>query len=330
MLRGKAIFIISLFAIAAAIIFWLLYHKGQALWPAAQSLTKTAATLTTGGPPVKPAMKRVRTAQGEIEIPVEPKRIVALYYLGHLLTLGVTPVGASQAELEYTFLKEKVAGIANVGQSLEKIAALEPDLIIAIDRQNYEQLAKIAPTVVIPWDHKDVYEELRELAALLNKNQAAETWITAFEIKAERARQKLAGAIAASETVGIYEIWGKGVWLINIDYGRGARNLYKTFQLKPPETAAKYIIAKGDGINLSLETLPQYAADHMFVLVSPAQGGQKQAGEIMESDIWRNLPAAKNNHIYEIDRKEFWPNDPISLENQLDIQLEMLLSRNKK
>ena len=98
---------------------------------------------------------------GEIEIPKDPKRIVATQYLGHLLTLGVKPVGAGTASLNQYFAGS-TDGIEDIGDdqaALEKIVSLDPDLIIRPSDKNYEQFAKIAPTIVIPWGAKDLYAE---------------------------------------------------------------------------------------------------------------------------------------------------------------------------
>ena len=51
------------------------------------------------------ATRKFETVMGEIEIPKEPKRIVATQYLGHLLTLGVKPVGAGTASLNQYFCR---------------------------------------------------------------------------------------------------------------------------------------------------------------------------------------------------------------------------------
>lgn len=329
MFQKKRNLICNVWIIIVIIVFAIYSNQGSGLIDASRALTNVDKMKSDHKSAEIPMMKKIKTVQGEIDIPVKPKRIVAINYLGYLLTLGVKPVGAGSTELEYTFLQDKITGIANVGESIERIVALDPDIIITMDRQNYEILSQIAPTVVIPWSAKDVYEQLRELAVILDREKEAEDWIKSFEIKEKYAREQMAGVIGKDETVGIYEIWGKGLWIINKDYGRGARNLYETFEFTPPVAARQYILGKSGGINLSLETLPQYAADHMFVLVSPGDGGAKQASEIMESQVWKNLQAVKNNHVYEINRYEFWSNDPISLENQLDIQMKMLLSQNR-
>jgi iron complex transport system substrate-binding protein len=71
-------------------------------------------------------------------------------------------------------------------------------------------------------------------------------------------------------------------------------------------------------------------ADHMFVTVYAADGGDKRAADIMNSELWKNLPAVKNNRVYKLDIDQFAAGDLISLEKQLDIQVQMLLPQNKK
>ncbi|BAH46702.1 putative ABC transporter substrate binding protein [Brevibacillus brevis NBRC 100599] len=46
------------------------------------------------------------------------------------------------------------------GTSLEKVLAMNPDLLIVFEGdQNIEQFTKIAPTVVIPYAKKSIREE---------------------------------------------------------------------------------------------------------------------------------------------------------------------------
>lgn len=282
----------------------------------------------------KPETRLYKTVKGDIEIPVEPKRIVATQYLGHLLTLGVKPVGAGSASLKQYFLQDRTEGIADIGDdsvALEKIALLEPDLIIRPSDKNYEQFSKIAPTIVVPWGQKDVMDELRDFGDMVGKKAEAEAAIKRFEAKAAEAKQKLAGVIGPDETVGVYEIWAKSFWAVSQSFGRGTRNLYASLGYSPPESLKKYIFEKGgSGLDMSLEVLPQHAADHMFVTVYAVDGGDKRAAEIMNSELWRNLPAVKNNRVYKLDIDQFAAGDLISLEKQLDIQVQMLLSHNKK
>jgi iron complex transport system substrate-binding protein len=108
----------------------------------------------------------VEHALGETTIPAQPKRVVSLGYVDHdyLYALGVAPVGVREWWGEYPYAtwpwaEEARAAIGAepavfIGDSisLEWVLAQEPDLILAVfegvDQPLYEQLSKIAPTVV--------------------------------------------------------------------------------------------------------------------------------------------------------------------------------------
>jgi len=100
----------------------------------------------------------VEHAMGEAEVSGTPENVVVLDTgeLDSAMTLGVTPVGSVEAVegLGYPSYLEGMDGIENVGTieqpNLEKIAALEPDLILSSKLRHekiYDQLSQIAPTV---------------------------------------------------------------------------------------------------------------------------------------------------------------------------------------
>src|SRR3712207_754469 len=107
----------------------------------------------------------VETAFGDVEIPEEPQRVVALGWSDAetALALGVQPVGASDwlafggegvgpwAEGLYDEAPEI---IDTMEPSFEAIAALEPDLILDTrsdaTQERYDLLSAIAPTVGQP------------------------------------------------------------------------------------------------------------------------------------------------------------------------------------
>ncbi|MEJ5944100.1 ABC transporter substrate-binding protein [Pseudokineococcus basanitobsidens] len=107
----------------------------------------------------------VDTAFGEIEIPEEPQRVVALGWSDAetALALGIQPVGASDwlgfggdgvgpwAEGLYD---ESPTIISTLEPELEQIAALQPDLILDTrsdgTQERYDALSQIATTVGIP------------------------------------------------------------------------------------------------------------------------------------------------------------------------------------
>ncbi|GIP15499.1 iron(3+)-hydroxamate-binding protein YxeB [Paenibacillus montaniterrae] len=273
--------------------------------------------------------QKYESVMGEIEIPVEPKRIVATQYVGHLLTLGVKPVGAGTASLNQYFLQDHIDGIVDIGDdsvALEKIIELKPDLIIRPSDKNYDQFSKIAPTIVIPWGQMDLYTELREFGRFLGKENEAEQAIEEYESKIAEAKEKLNGVVKEGETVGVYEIWAKNFWAVGESFGRGTRNLYSGLGFEPPAKLKEHVANGGAGLDMSLEALPEMAADYMFVTVYGADGGDERAEEIMSSSLWTSLPAYKNNRIFVLDINQFSAGDLISLSKQLDIQTELLLN----
>ncbi|MEV6972305.1 iron-siderophore ABC transporter substrate-binding protein [Kitasatospora sp. NPDC093806] len=112
---------------------------------------------TDAAPGVYP--RTVRHAMGETVIPARPTRVVVLDTgeLDNVVSLGIQPVGVVHTDGSKTmpsYLKDKAGNPANVGTinslNLEAIAALKPDLILGSQlraQDQYEQLAKIAPTV---------------------------------------------------------------------------------------------------------------------------------------------------------------------------------------
>lgn len=107
----------------------------------------------------------VDTKFGSVEVPKDPQKVVALGWgdAETALALGVQPVGASDwvefggkgvgpwAEDLYDQAPEI---IATMEPDFEKIAALEPDLILDTkssgDQKRYDRLSEIAPTVGAP------------------------------------------------------------------------------------------------------------------------------------------------------------------------------------
>jgi len=100
---------------------------------------------------------------GETEIPTNPKRVVTAYHLGHMLALGVRPLGAATYILQYSEKAMETTGVIDLGAplNLEVIAGLEPDLIILIEA------------------NQDPVKDIRLVGDLLNKKDEAEQWIKA-------------------------------------------------------------------------------------------------------------------------------------------------------
>jgi iron complex transport system substrate-binding protein len=278
--------------------------------------------------------RTVKTVKGEVEIPANPKRLITDFYLADLLALGIKPLGSIQMSLNNPYIKDKVDGIEDIGTpvSIEKVLSLKPDLIIMQSDENYEKLSKIAPTVVIPYNSEgDFYGEFRKIADLVGKKDEAEKWIQSFEKKAEEARNQLKDKVRQDETFGIYELQEDKLYIFGDNWGRGSQVLYKALKLSPPEKMQELIKQGTQYKELSLEALPEYAADNIFITTWSAQGkNDKKLEELKNSAIWKNLDAVKNNQVYEMNFDNMYYADPYSLEGQLDLMVEKIMASHKK
>ncbi|MBC6314958.1 iron-hydroxamate ABC transporter substrate-binding protein [Listeria grandensis] len=267
-----------------------------------------------------------------VEIPDDPKKIVVTEYMGSLAALGVKPIGATSFVLQNPYLDPYKKGVEDIGDpaSAEKVAELQPDLIIVSGEDQYNQMKKIAPTILIPYNtYKNVQDELTAIAEIVGKEQQAKDWLADFDQKAAKARAKIADVVGPDTTVGLYEGDDKNFYVFGDNWGRGGQVLYNALQLKAPKKIQDEVI-KGDGYKqISLEVLPDFAADYMFVTRFKHGDSRNGALDGMEaSSIWKDLPAYKAKHIFTMDFDDMYNYDPIAVEGQMDLVVNKILDGN--
>ena len=206
---------------------------------------------------------------GTAEVKAEPKRIVTVGLVEQdaLLALGVVPVGTTE------WFGEKPGAIWDWAQpalgsapkptvltntdgiQFEKVAALRPDLILAVysglTAQDYATLSKIAPTVAQPEDSIDYGVSWQDLTRTVGKSVGreaqADKLVTDTEAKFEQVKKdhpEFVGATALMATT--YE----GYWVYGPEDSRGRFLTELGFKL-PDGLAA--VTGKEFGANLSKE-----------------------------------------------------------------------------
>jgi iron complex transport system substrate-binding protein len=135
----------------------------------------------------------IEHARGETEVPTAPTRVVVLepVQLDTSVALGVIPVGAavlSEATGIPAYLGEPAAGIEMVGTvaepSLEKIAALKPDLILGTETRHsalYDQLSAVAPTVFMATQTDPWQDNVGLVARALGDEAAADELLAEYD-----------------------------------------------------------------------------------------------------------------------------------------------------
>lgn len=244
----------------------------------------------------------VRHAGGETQVPLEPERIVALDepVVDALLILGIQPVGAPTRNGSFqSQLAPRLEGTEPVGNygtpNLEAIVALEPDLILRdiwFDEEVGTQVARIAPTVVIEaWGTRGP-DTLLTVGQLVGKEEQAQTRIAQYQDKVAAARERLSGfdePVALMRLRSERDFYLQGV----VDNQNGLTTfLYEDLGLTPDPLTAKL-----ERQSLSLEVVPSFEAEHLFVSVEDEATYQS----LLEDPLWQNVPAVQKGQVYPVD-----------------------------
>lgn len=242
----------------------------------------------------------------EVEIPVDPERVV--YHgegYGDLLALNIKTVGAGFSWITNYAWEDRVKDVEDVGFpiNVEKTLSLKPDLIIigTSDEKTYSQLSKFAPTIVFD-TFAPLNQRLTELGDILNKKEEATQWMDAYTEKADKMWESLVAddIIKPDETASVLTYY-PGDRLFVMARAGLSQVLYDSNVLKPGDKIQK-ILDDGTGFaEISTELLPEYAGDRIFILTPVDDEAKQSTKEMMESPIWKNLPAVKNGHVYTFD-----------------------------
>lgn len=264
------------------------------------------------------ATRTIKHLKGEREIPANPERVIVLSHVsweGSLLSVGVKPIAAVTFDGEFApHLADELAGVHPLEYAtepeLEEILQLNPDLLIVSDRFDkvYEQLEKIAPTVMIEVGG-DWKEDHLKICEAVGKLEEGHKVIEELSEKAKAAREQLAEKVADKTVLSV---------AINRDnirvYGRTnhAMNalLYDDLQLTPPEG-----IPYDFGENISVEGLSAFNPD--FIIDSTYFNSGEYYDSVVEGNVWNSLEAVKNGHVYTLTNIwGFW--DPIERSKGID------------
>jgi iron complex transport system substrate-binding protein len=256
----------------------------------------------SGGGSEESGGRVVKHAMGEAEISGTPENVVVLDTgeLDSAMTLGVSPVGSVEAVdgLGYPSYLEGTDGIENVGTieqpNLEKIAALEPDLILSSRLRHekiYDQLSEIAPTVFTETTGVTWKENFDLHAEALNKTQKAEQVEEEYEESIDEFEGEMSEDPPEVSVVrflpGDTRIYQKGSFIGTILEDAG---------LPRPESQDVEDFAI---LNASQELIPKMGGDVIFTTIYGPENDTTQQN-IMSDPLWRKLEAVEQERVYEV------------------------------
>ncbi len=270
----------------------------------------------SGGGDASGETRTVRHADGETEAPVEAERIVALdpVMLTTLTALGVKPVAAPEADaggtegLGLEYLEGRVEGVESLGKesgiNLGKIAALEPDLLLGAgpladdELKPYCRLSQIAPTASVEYDFLEFKNFLRNTARILQREERAEELISDYDERVRSLRGAMDGRLMETE-LSLVRFSSGGVYLRISDFGCAIAD-----EAGIPRPPNQRFDPTGErlSIDLSLELIPDIAADAIFVYIDDLDRAEDEAAfeSYSENPLWRQLEAVENDRVYEV------------------------------
>lgn len=259
-----------------------------------------AADPASEAPEDHAATRTITDAEGEVEIPVAPQRIVDISgSTEELLVLGIRPVMtgnvdiADQAQptplVAAAIPDVEVAGWFNTEVSLELVLAAQPDLILAGPSQAavYEELAKIAPTVRVSQGFNAFRERFAFIAEVFEKQDEMEQWLADYESRAIALHDDIVDA-AGEGTYAIIEATAKEV-RIYATTGVASIVFEDLGLTKDPGTPEP---DPWGGKVTSLEGLATLDPDHIVLMADSTDN-------VLEtSELWANMRANQEGHVY--------------------------------
>ncbi|WP_058303437.1 iron-hydroxamate ABC transporter substrate-binding protein [Gorillibacterium timonense] len=281
------------------------------------SASPSSSTAPTASAAAQPESGTItyQSENGPVEVPAHPQRVVVLSsFAGNVMALDVNLVGVDSWSKMNPRYQDKLKDVAEVSdENLEKILELNPDLIIGLSTiKNIDKLKEIAPTVTYTYGKVDYLTQHLEIGKLLNKEKEASAWVDDFKKRAQAAGDEIRAKIGQDATVSVIENFDKQIYVFGDHWGRGTEILYQEMKLGMPEKV-KETTTKDGYYALSIEVLPEYAGDYLIVSKNPDTDNSYQ-----DTETYKNIPAVKNNHVFEANAKEFYFNDPITLDFQLE------------
>lgn len=267
----------------------------------------------------------VQSAYGSVEIPTEPKRIVAdVLTIDYLTALGydtdniVGVFGASYyAGDEDYYQHEQVSrdGLVDPGFSfeanVEKVAAAEPDLILLpfdqIDGAEVrEELAQIAPLVAVPTSEsaseegryggtasfQDWRGTLRSYGTILDREDEAEAYIEETEGMLEDLRVEHADTIASTRVVQAKSTPDYvAVNPITNDKAAIGSILLRELGFSEPDAVVSTTADEWGSIELSQENTTLLDGDLLFLEVREGSARHE------DSPLWQTLEVVRNDRV---------------------------------
>lgn len=246
-------------------------------------------------------------ALGTARIPANPRRVVVLNVIAFdaAASLGITPVASisNVTSVHEEQLKDVEVLLDPEEPSLEKIASLNPDLILNAAYEgelfvgDYEQLSEIAPTVAFDFVSDAEWKRyFRFYADVLGRADKADEMLADYDARVRKMREAL-GERPKETKVAVLQV--------NQDFvenyrreGSFSDSILDDLGFGEPEGLPEE--------QVSLELIPDLVADALFVYTSASGEAERRRidealRELRSNPLWRKNEAVKEGRAYTVE-----------------------------
>lgn len=282
---------------------------------AAAAASVLAACGNDGGTAARSGKHTVRTDSGDVEVPEDPKRVVASIgsFETDMVAVGIMPVLTTSFAGPWVKLDDNVTITKNIPPTAEELVAVRPDLLVGwtwvTKEESFDEISKVAPYVGLGESAAtagpgfDGSQPLRSWDTLflsvcdaVNRRDRGEKLVAEFEERldklAERRRKEPPVSVARIEfdEAGSFSYRGK-----NEDTAELMRRIGLT------------VVGPDDSIKKeSLERLPEIDADWLVIPVGNDNIPRGLYDEVAATALFRSIPAVKAGRVHLVDA-DLWP-----------------------
>lgn len=231
----------------------------------------------------------------------KPQRLAATTWqiTENLMALDTPPIAADTvavmaqwASMKDYFEKYEVESIgdSHLAINLEKLTAMQPDLILAStgNAEIYEQLEQIAPVFVFDSLFFDWEGSLRAIASVIGEEARADLFIDQLLTQIAQTRENVGHA---EQSVGFVSAAQGALYTFNVDQLAMYYDAQKGLGLTVPDTWPSERAA------LSIEGFSEINPDTVFLSANDDMFME----ELEKSSVWHSLDAVKNDRVFKID-----------------------------
>lgn len=273
--------------------------------------------------------RSVQDEQGTFELEAIPQRIVVLEFsfVDALAAVDVSPVGVADdndAIRVIPAVRAKIEPWQSVGMrsqpSLEAIAVLKPDLIIADAERHraiYQDLQRIAPTLLLK-SRGETYQENLESAQKIGVAIGKQAQMTQRIELHKQTMAEFKQHFATQETIQFGVVSDKGMWLHSpVSYAGG---VLSTLGIQSPLAPSEQNAYIPTSFELLLKTNPDWLLVGLY-------SQPNIVDEWRKNPLFKLLTAAKKRQLVEVSPELWSLNRGMLAAEEIARNLEALLGR---